>query len=135
MKYYLKNGRIIARSYFTSDGYAFETGSHRDAQTSPFIMNDFFASSGSYLLSASALRKEVRRLGEVVTIQDLEEIGVMEEQRNRRMVNSAMREMRCRGVFSPEEVRNFLLRMVEGIEGFPMLTYEQALTYYEQITA
>lgn len=135
MKYYLKNGKVIARSYSTSYGCKFEIGTARDEKTSPCVMNDFFTTSSFHLHSVRALQKAERQLGDVTTIQDLEEIGGMEEQRRRRMVNSAMREMRCRGVFNEDEVRNYLLRLVEGIEDVPMLTYDQALAYYELITA
>ena len=62
MKYYLKNGKVVARSYSISCGYKFELGTIGDGSRTPCVMNDFFATASFGQHSAKDLKNAERRL-------------------------------------------------------------------------
>ena len=70
MKYYLKEGKVIARSYQTSYGYNFEIGTGREKVASPCVMNDFFATTSLHLHSLRELQRAEKQLGEVQVLQE-----------------------------------------------------------------
>lgn len=70
MKYYEKNGKVIARSYPTKRGIVFEKGCMFSDTKSSCVMNNFFATSHVVLLNDAQLRRSESTLG-LVTIREL----------------------------------------------------------------